>query len=91
LKRDLFIKKENWHRRSSASFVEFLKLWSFVRDYLGRIVPPSVAYRVAETLSHLRTQDVISLPNLGHLAHEEQAQWVANVIWPMGQPFAKAS
>jgi hypothetical protein len=42
LKRDLFIKKENWHRRSSASFVEFLKLWSFVRDYLGRIVPPSV-------------------------------------------------
>jgi magnesium chelatase accessory protein len=55
------------------------------------IVPPSVAYRVAETLSHLRTQDVISLPNLGHLAHEEQAQWVANVIWPMGQPFAKAS
>ena len=55
------------------------------------IVPPSVAYRVAETLSHLRTQDVISLPNLGHLAHEEQAQWVANVIWPMGQPFAKSS
>jgi magnesium chelatase accessory protein len=50
------------------------------------IVPPSVAYRVAETLTHLRTQDIISLPNLGHLAHEEQAEWVANVIWPMGQP-----
>jgi len=50
------------------------------------IVPPSVAYRVAETLTHLRIQDIISLPNLGHLAHEEQAEWVANVIWPMGQP-----
>jgi magnesium chelatase accessory protein len=50
------------------------------------IVPPSVAYRVAETLAHLRTQDIISLPNLGHLAHEEQAEWVANVIGAMGQP-----
>jgi magnesium chelatase accessory protein len=50
------------------------------------IVPPSVAYRVAETLSHLRTQDIVSLPNLGHLAHEEQAEWVANVIWPLGVP-----
>ena len=54
------------------------------------IVPPSVAYRVAETLSHLRTQDIISLPNLGHLAHEEQAAWVADVIWPMGQPSANS-
>ena len=52
------------------------------------IVPPSAAYRVAETLSHLRTQDVISLPTLGHLAHEEQAQWVADVIRPMGPPAA---
>ncbi len=52
------------------------------------IVPPSAAYRVAETLTHLRPQDIISLPNLGHLAHEEQAQWVANVIWPMGQASA---
>ena len=50
------------------------------------IVPPSVAYRVAETLSHLRTQDIVLLPNLGHLAHEEQAEWVANVIWPLGMP-----
>jgi len=50
------------------------------------IVPPSAAYRVAETLQHLRSQDIISLPNLGHLAHEEQAQWVADVILPMGQP-----
>ncbi len=48
------------------------------------IVPPSVAYRVAETLPHLRSQDIISLPNLGHLAHEEQAQWVANEICLMG-------
>ena len=48
------------------------------------IVPPSVAYRVAESLPHLRSQDIISLPNLGHLAHEEQAQWVADVICPMG-------
>jgi len=47
------------------------------------IVPPSVAYRVAESLPHLRSQDIISLPNLGHLAHEEQAQWVADVICPM--------
>jgi magnesium chelatase accessory protein len=52
------------------------------------IVPPSVAYRVAESLPHLRSQDIISLPNQGHLAHEEQAQWVADVIWPMGQPAA---
>ncbi len=52
------------------------------------IVPPSLAYRVAETLTHLRPQDIISMPNLGHLAHEEQAEWVANVIWPMGQPCA---
>jgi magnesium chelatase accessory protein len=52
------------------------------------IVPPSAAYRVAETLPHLRSQDIVSLPNLGHLAHEEQAQWVADVIWPMGQPAA---
>ena len=52
------------------------------------IVPPSVAYRVAEILPHLRTQDIISLPNLGHLAHEEQAQWVADVIRPLGQPVA---
>ena len=52
------------------------------------IVPPSVAYRVAEILPHLRTQDIISLPNLGHLAHEEQAQWVADVIRPLGQPAA---
>lgn len=50
------------------------------------IVPPSVAYRVADVLPNLRTQDVIYLPNLGHLAHEEQAEWVANVIWPMGRP-----
>ena len=50
------------------------------------IVPPSVAYRVADVLPNMRTQDVISLPNLGHLAHEEQAEWVANVIWPMGRP-----
>jgi hypothetical protein len=42
LKSGLSAKKENWHCRSSASFVEFLKLWSFVRDYLGMIVPPSV-------------------------------------------------
>jgi magnesium chelatase accessory protein len=49
------------------------------------IVPPSVAYRVAESLPHLRSQDIISLPNLGHLAHEEQAQWVADVIGPMGE------
>jgi magnesium chelatase accessory protein len=48
------------------------------------IVPPSVAYRVAETLPHLRSQDIISLPNLGHLAHEEQAQWVADEICLMG-------
>jgi magnesium chelatase accessory protein len=48
------------------------------------IVPPSVAYRVAETLPHLRSQDVISLPKLGHLAHEEQAQWVAEVIRSKG-------
>ena len=47
------------------------------------IVPPSVAYRVAESLPQLRSQDIISLPNLGHLAHEEQAQWVADVICPM--------
>ena len=47
------------------------------------IVPPSVAYRVAESLPHLRSQDIISLLNLGHLAHEEQAQWVADVICPM--------
>jgi magnesium chelatase accessory protein len=52
------------------------------------IVPPSVAYRVAETLPHLRSQDIISLPNLGHLAHEEQAQWVADVILPIGQSAA---
>lgn len=50
------------------------------------IVPPSVAYRVAETLPHLRSQDIISLPNLGHLAHEEQAQWVADEICPMCKP-----
>ena len=48
------------------------------------IVPPSVAYRVAETLPHLRSQDIISLPNLGHLAHEEQAQWVADALCLMG-------
>ena len=52
------------------------------------IVPPSVAYRVAESLPHLRSQDIISLPNLGHLAHEEQAQWVADVILPIGQSAA---
>ena len=52
------------------------------------IVPPSVAYRVADALPNLRPQDVISLPNLGHLAHEEHAEWVADVIWPMGQPAA---
>ena len=52
------------------------------------IVPPSVAYRVAESLPHLRPQDIISLPNLGHLAHEEQAQWVADVILPIGQSAA---
>jgi hypothetical protein len=45
-----------------------------------------VAYRVADVLPNMRTQDVISLPNLGHLAHEEQAEWVANVIWSMGRP-----
>jgi hypothetical protein len=45
-----------------------------------------VAYRVAESLPQLRSQDIISLPNLGHLAHEEQAQWVADVIGPMGKP-----
>jgi len=50
------------------------------------IVPPSVAYRVADALPNLRPQDVISLPNLGHLAHEEHAEWVADVIWPMGRP-----
>jgi len=49
------------------------------------IVPPSVAYRLAETLPQIRPQDIISLPKLGHLAHEEQAQWVADVIVPMGQ------
>ena len=48
------------------------------------IVPPSVAYRLAETLKHIGPKDIISLPNLGHLAHEEQAQWVADVIVPMG-------
>ena len=53
------------------------------------IVPPSVAYRVAEVLPNMRTQDVISLPNLGHLAHEEQAHWVANVIRPLAQACSK--
>ena len=52
------------------------------------IVPPSVAYRVAEAHAHLQSHDIISLPNLGHLAHEEQAEWVADVIQPMGQACA---
>ncbi len=55
------------------------------------IVPPSVAYRVADALSHQQTPAVISLPNLGHLAHEEHAEWVANVIWPLGQPASASS
>ena len=45
-----------------------------------RIVPPSVADRVAASLRQQPAPAVIRLNGLGHLAHEEQAATVANLL-----------
>jgi magnesium chelatase accessory protein len=45
-----------------------------------RIVPPSVADRVAASLRQQPGPAVIRLNGLGHLAHEEQAITVANLL-----------
>jgi magnesium chelatase accessory protein len=43
-----------------------------------RTVPPSAAWRVRELLP---SAPIVSLPNLGHLAHEERAESVAHAVF----------
>jgi magnesium chelatase accessory protein len=43
-----------------------------------RTMPPSAAWRVRELLP---TASIVSLPDLGHLAHEERADSVANAVF----------
>jgi len=79
----------NWDLHSFWARLPSLKTpLSLVVGSHDWIVPPAAAYRVAETLPQLTPHDVISLPKLGHLAHEEQAEWVADLILPMAQPAA---